>query len=112
MYDPYAVAMALRLRVEKIIYNQLKDQPQKNAFISEKTTKNKFKFAEDNAIIIPDILYLVNAIHNEADHLKYDATTVYFEKSMVYKLQNNIIKGIIKQIFEWENKILTTQVID
>jgi len=31
---------------------------------------------------------------------------------MVYKLQNNIIKGIIKQIFEWENKILTTQVID
>ena len=113
VYDPYAVAMALRLRVEKIIYNQLKDQPQKNAFISEKTTKNKFKFAEDNAIIIPDILYLVNAIHNEADHLKYDATThVYFEKSMVYKLQNNIIKGIIKQIFEWENKILTTQVID
>lgn len=112
-YDPYAVAMALRLRVEKIIYNQLDSQQKKDSFVNEKMTKNKFEFAENNSIIIPDILYMINAIHNDADHLKYDAVNQkYLEKSMVYKLQNKVIQNIIKEIFEWNGVILTTQAID
>lgn len=105
--------MALRLRVEKIIYNQLDSQQKKDSFVNEKMTKNKFEFAENNSIIIPDILYMINAIHNDADHLKYDAVNqIYLEKSMVYKLQNKVIQNIIKEIFEWNGVILTTQAID
>ena len=112
-YDPYAVAMALRLRVEKIIYNKLDSPQKKDSFVNEKMTKNKFEFAENNSIIIPDILYMINAIHNDADHLKYDAVNqIYLEKSMVYKLQNKVIQNIIKEIFEWNGVILTTQAID
>ena len=113
VYDPYAVALALRLRVEKMIYDKINDQNLKIAFINEKMTKHKFKFAEDNNVVIPDILTVVNAIHNEADHLKYDVTNdKYLEKSMVYKLQNYIIQNIIKEIFEWKDVPLTTQSID
>lgn len=113
VYDPYAVALALRLRVEKMIYDKINDQNLKIAFINEKMTKHKFKFAEDNNVVIPDILNVVNAIHNEADHLKYDVTNdKYLEKSMVYKLQNYIIQNIIKEIFEWKDVPLTTQSID
>lgn len=112
-YDPYAVAMALRLRVEKIVYDKLETQEQKNAFVDEKMTKNKFKFAEENAVVIPDILNMINAIHNEADHLKYDAENQrYLEKAMVYKLQNNVIRSVIMQIFGWNGIALSTDTID
>ncbi len=111
-YDPYAVSMALRLRVEKTVYDMLESQMQKDRFVSEKMTKNKFKFAE-NLVLIPDILYVINAIHNEADHLKYDAVNhQYLEKSIVYKLQNNVIQSIIKHIFGWKGILLTTSAID
>lgn len=112
-YDPYAVAMALRLRVEKMVYDKLETQEQKDAFVNEKMTKNKFKFAEENAVVIPDTLNMINAIHNEADHLKYDAENHrYLEKAMVYKLQNNVIRSIIIQIFGWKGVALTTDTID
>lgn len=112
-YDPYAVAMALRLRVEKMVYDKLETQEQKDAFVNEKMTKNKFKFAEENAVVIPDTLNMINAIHNEADHLKYDAENHrYLEKAMVYKLQNNVIRSIIIQIFGWKEVALTTDTID
>lgn len=113
IYDPYAVAMALRLRVEKKIYMQLGTQAEKDEFVDQKMTKYKFAYAEDHGVIVPDILNVVNAIHNEADHLKYDAVRhQYLEKAMVYKLQNNVIQGMLKQIFGWSGVALTTDVID
>ncbi len=113
VYDPYAVSMALRLRVEKLIYDQLNSQVLKDDYVNQKMTKYKFKFAEDNGVLVPDILNVVNAIHNEADHLKYDAVShQYLEKSMVYKLQNNVILGIMKNIFGWNGAFLTTDAID
>lgn len=111
-YDPYAVAMALRLRVEKIVYDKMEDHL-KADYINENMTKNKFKFAEDHDVVVPDVLYVVNAIHNEADHLKYNALNhTYMEKSMVYKLQNKVIQNIIGNIFNWKGIQLTTQVIE
>ena len=112
-YDPYAVAMALRLRVEKVIYEQLGTQVEKDEFVDQKMTKYKFSYAEDHGVMVPDVLNVVNAIHNEADHLKYDAVRhQYLEKAMVYKLQNNVIKGMLNQIFDWSGIALTTAVID
>ena len=112
-YDPYAVAMALRLRVEKNICEQLGTQAEKDEFVDQKMTKYKFAYAEDHGVMVPAILNVVNAIHNEADHLKYDAIShQYLEKAIVYKLQNNVIQGMMKQIFDWNDVALTTAVID
>ena len=110
-YDPYAVAMALRLRVEKMMYEQLQNQNQKTHFIEQKMTKNKFAYCEDNGVEVPDVYNIVSAIHNEADHVKMDhLTNTYVEKPMVYKLQHVAIKGILKKIFGWEGHNLNTNV--
>jgi hypothetical protein len=111
-YDPYAVAFALRLRVEKCIYDRLPDD-KKHQFLSEKTTKSKFEFAERVNVEVPEAYYIVNAIHNEADHLKINETSnEYMEKSVVYKLQNNVIREIIKQIFDLKNEDIMREAID
>ena len=111
-YDPYAVAMALRLRVEKIMYEQLPADLQQG-FVDEKMTKHKFEYCFKHQITVPDILYIVSAIHNEADHVKFDAVTNrYIEKPMVYKLQNNAVLGILKRVFGYDGTPLTAVVID
>lgn len=111
-YDPYAVAMALRLRVEKIMYTNLPTALQQG-FVDEKMTKHKFEYCNSHGVPVPDVFYIVSALHNEADHVKFDATLVkYTEKPMVYKLQNNAVVGILKRIFEYDGTPLTTAVID
>lgn len=111
-YDPYAVALALRLRVEKIMYNLLPTHL-KQDFVDTHMTKKKFDYCIQKGIDVPDVFYIVTAIHNEADHLKYDSVTNrYIEKPMVYKLQNNVVTCILKNIFEWQGVPLSTTVID
>lgn len=111
-YDPYAVAMALRIKVEKIMYEKL-SEPLKTGFVDEKMTKNKFNYCHNNGVEVPDILYIVSAIHNEADHVKLDAVSHrYIEKPMVYKLQNNVIKGILVRLFGWSGINLSKNILD
>lgn len=112
-YDPYAVAMALRLRVEKLMYERLPDQQSKDDFVNEKMTKNKFAYCNNLNVIVPDVYYIVSAIHNDADHLKYDViTNQYTEKPMVYKLQHKVIYEVICKLFDWHGVSLASDVID
>lgn len=111
-YDPYAVALALRLRVEKLMHEKLPGSLQQG-FIEEHKTKNKFDYCIQNGIDVPDVFYIVSAIHNEADHLKFDiVSNRYIEKPMVYKLQNNAVTIILKKIFGWQEIPLDSSVID
>ena len=111
-YDPYAVALALRLRVEKLMYDNLPD-PLKQNFVDTPMTKKKFDYCIQIGIEVPDVFYIVTAIHNEADHLKFDVVNNRFiEKPMVYKLQNNAVTVILKNIFGWHGAPLDTSVID
>ncbi len=113
VYDPYAVALAVRLRVEKIMYEKLPSQELKDGMVDECMTKNKMKYCADNGYEMPEVFNIVNAIHNEADHLSYNATEdKYIEKPMVYKLQNRSIQAIVARLFEWRGNPLTTEVID
>lgn len=113
VYDPYAVALAVRLRVEKIMYEELPSQDLKDGMVDVCMTKNKMKYCADNGCEMPEVFNIVNAIHNEADHLSYDvAYDRYVEKPMVYKLQNHSIQAIIAHLFHWHGHSLTTEVID
>ena len=112
-FDPYAVSLAVRLRVEKIMYERLPSQELKDGLVNEKMTKNKMKYCANNGHEMPEVFNIVNAIHNEADHLSYDATNErYVERPMVYKLQNHSILAIIAHLFNWQGESLTTEVID
>lgn len=112
-YDPYAVSLAVRLRVEKIMYDELPTQALRDGMVNEAMTKNKMKYCADNGYEMPEVFNIVNAIHNEADHLSFDiANNRYIEKPMVYKLQNRSIQAIISHLFKWEGVPLTRSVID
>ena len=85
----------------------------KQGVVDTPMTKKKFDYCIQNGIDVPDVFYIVSAIHNEADHLKFDAiTNRYIEKPMVYKLQNNAVTCIMKKIFGWQGVQLDTMVID
>lgn len=111
-YDPYAVSIALRLRVEKIMYDELTTQDLKDAFVETHKTNDKLEFCERNSIPVPDAYFIVNSIHNEADHLKQNPLTGRFEeKAMVYKLQNGVIHNVVEQLFSYKGKDLDVSVI-
>lgn len=94
-YDPYAVSLGIRYRLEKLIYDKLNNNNEKSEFINTHTTDKKLKYAEDHSVIIPDSYYYLSAIHNEADHLKCPND----EKACVYKLNHPVIMNIIKELF-------------
>lgn len=82
-YDPYAVCMGLRHRVEKEIYNRLPDQTSKDEFIATFMTRHKFAKAEEYGVNIPEIFNLMTALHNDADHVKINGkTNEYMEKGL------------------------------
>lgn len=113
VYDPYTVALATRLRVEKLMYDDLPTKVLKDGFVGTWKTVDKMKYCAENGFEMPEVYNLVNAIHNEADHLVFDANTdKYIEKPMVYKLQNRSIHGLISRLFNWDGSALTPVVID
>ena len=81
--------------------------------MNEKMTKNKIDLCKRNGIDVPEVYNIANAIHNDSDHLKFDAEqNKYIERPMVYKLQNQIIRSIIGHLFGWNGNALTTEVVD
>ena len=71
--------------------------------------KDKIEFAEHKGILIPDAYYILNLIHGESDHIKYDEDTKQFnEKPMVYKLNNIVIKHMVAELFDYEPGISVT----
>lgn len=94
-YDPYAVSLGIRYRVEKIMYDSFDDDNEKLDFINTHQTDKKLKYAEEHSTLIPDAYYYLSAIHNEADHLK----RLNEEKSCVYKLNHPVIFNIVKELF-------------
>lgn len=106
-YDPYAVALALRLRVEKVVYDKIESQDKKDGFVNTHKTNNKLEYCEQNLIQVPDVYYIVNSIHNESDHLKYDPVKAKFEeKAMVYKLQHKVIRHVVEKLFSYDGQPL------
>lgn len=113
IYDPYAVAVALRLRVEKFMYISLSSQELKDDFVNTHKTNKKLDFCERNGIIVPDAFFIVNSIHNSADHLKQNPVTgIFEEKQMVYKLNNNVVHHIIAELFNYDGTPITTSSIE
>lgn len=104
-YDPYAVSLGIRFRLEKLIYDLL-DDDKRIEFIDTHQTDKKLKYAEEHSVLIPDAYYYLSAIHNDADHLKNPND----EKSCVYKLNHPVIQNIIKNIFN-NQSVLTIDFI-
>ena len=95
-YDPFAVCCAVRVKIEKNIYNKLKEED-KEQFLKTHKTRKKIDFAESKGVSSPEIYYLLGIIYNDGMHWKnnYDNVT-----PIVTKLTNLTIKQMIKEVFE------------
>lgn len=104
-YDPYAVCVALRIISERVIYNQLEDDADKQSFCLEHMTQNKILFCESRGVSIPDTYSFVTALHSAACHLTFNNPTndepEFNERGMVYRLKNKVIHDIIAQICKY-----------
>jgi hypothetical protein len=72
-------------------------------FVNTHKTVEKLTFCENHGEPAPDVWYVVSAIHNDSDHLKFDPRNPerFLEKNMVYKLQNNVIRQVLKELFKF-----------
>ena len=102
-YDPYSVCIALRIKIEKIVYEKLPTEDKKKEFIQTHKTKAKLEFAENILGELPDIYFILGVIYNDAGHLKDENS----EKPVVYRLNNLIIQNMISEIFEYQGVGLT-----
>lgn len=98
-YDSLKVCLAIRIKIEEIIYNKLNNQEQKDEFIKTHKTKEKLNFAVDNGIEVPEIYFLLGIIYNDNLHWRENRD---FETPLRTKLSNLVIKNMIESIFKEE----------
>ena len=96
-YDPYSVCFALRFGIEKQVYNSLRSDVEKQKFIDTFGTEKKLDFAENHNAQHSDSFHILAAIYNDAEHSN-DFTN---DKRCIFKLQNKVIRDIIKTIFDY-----------
>ena len=92
-YDPLSACCALRLEIERKVFEKL-DVSFQSEFLQIFKTVDKLKFAEEKGVLVPEIFFLLGVIYNQAMHSK--------EKQEVFsplhsKLQNLTIKSMIRE---------------
>ena len=100
-YDPIAICLALRLKIEEICYKKFKSSELQNEFLKTKKTKNKLEFCFEKGIEVPEIFFLLGIIYNAPLHLK-EGQDISIPLSN--KLENLIIKNMIRNVFEKYDK--------
>ena len=98
--DPYSVCLAIRLRVEKVAYEKLKTQEERDEFLKINKTKDKLQYVEDCGLLIPDSYYVMGSIYNDAEHLVEPSK----DKNCIYKLYHRVIKKIVVNFFEYDGE--------
>lgn len=99
-FDPIKVALALRIKIEKNIYNLL-DESKRSEFINTHRTINKIEFAEKQDIELSDAYYILRPLYNEVLHLsKEDRSNKNKLTSCYLYLSNMVIRNMINLIFD------------
>lgn len=105
-YDPYAVAVSVRLKSEINVYKKLTTIEQRKTFESTRETKKKFeKMEQDYGMSIPISYYVIAAIHNDADHVYIDKNGNIPDATIVYKLEHLVVKKIVESLFKYNKGI-------
>lgn len=94
-YDSIAVCFAVRVAVEKLSYEMLVHEDQKNEFLTTKKTKNKMDFAASTGIDIPESYFLLGLIYNTNLHWSQGRDYV---SPLASKLSHPTIKRLIEQV--------------
>jgi hypothetical protein len=96
-YDPIAVCIALRVQIEKLAYEKLKNHAYQDEFINSiHGTRNKLNFCVEKGRKIPEVYYLLGIIYNTSLHLKQGQD---IRVPLSIKLDNINIKHMIESVF-------------
>lgn len=91
-YDALAVCIAVRVAIEKSVYDLLCTEEQKQKFVSTHKTKEKLNYAATHIPDIPETFFLLGLIHNTNLHWKQGKD---FVTPLVSKLNHPTIKNLI-----------------
>ena len=97
-YDPIAVCIALRRRIEKLMYDRIRDTSIKSELVNVvRKTKNKLEFCANKGINVPELFFLLGIIHNSSLHLQNGQD---ISQPLALKLENITIKKMIYDVFQ------------
>jgi len=95
-YDPLAICFGVRVRIEKLIHQQITDPAKQILFLAEHGTKKKLDYCETIGHSVPEIYYLLGIIYNDRLHWREGIDNV---RPVAIKLENLTIKNLIRKIF-------------
>ena len=99
IFEPYAVCLSLRIRIEKLVYESLENHHRQGFLDVDSGTKPKLEYAESILGELPDIYFMLGIIYNDAAHITENTT----EKPAIYRLNHTIIKEMIQKIFSFSS---------
>lgn len=91
-YDPFAVCCFVRVRIEKIVHDEIQDPVLKSEFLNTFKTKKKLDLAVANGVDVDDTLYLLGIIYNEGMHVHENVDD---NSPIVSKLENQTIRHML-----------------
>ena len=96
-YDPLAVCVSIRIKIEENIYNSINWDAHKQEFLATHGTTEKLNYAHNQGIVVPETYYLLGIIYNHPLHMVCDND---ISKPLSMKLENETIKSMIKHLWE------------
>jgi energy-coupling factor transporter ATP-binding protein EcfA2 len=94
VYDPIAVCLSVRLRIEEILYNQIRED-KRIELIGIHGTTGKLQFALKNGVCFPETYFLLGIVYNHPLH----EISENMDKPLGMKLDNSTIKNMIMQLW-------------
>lgn len=96
-FCPFAVCGAVRVKIEHIVYNKLKNNDSRTKFLNTHGTRKKLKEAEE-LVVVPESYYLLGIIYNEGMHWKEHQDNI---SPIASKLENKVIQKLINDIMDY-----------
>ncbi|MCW5211781.1 hypothetical protein VU04_02595 [Desulfobulbus sp. TB] len=94
-YDPLAVCLGVRIKIENLVYGLISDDDHKEEFILKHGTKKKMEYAENIGIEIPEFYYLLGLIYNIGMHWHNNRDNI---SPIAVKLENLTIRQLISEL--------------
>ncbi len=109
-YDPLKIICAIRVKIEKLVYDWLSTDEEKTKYIETHTTIKKLNYAVGQGVIVPEDFFLLQPLYNDGLHLNNnDNATKNKILSTCLKLDNIVVQEIVRKIqsTEGSNLVLT-----
>jgi hypothetical protein len=98
-FDPFAVCSALRIKIEKIVYDKILQETQRNVYLNEKDsgTNDKLEYAISINIPVKDTYFYLGILYNPTLHWRDQTDNI---SPIMAKLDNLVLKKMIIKVFE------------